>query len=104
LDDVRGTGEVDAVGPMGPELDADAAAASARRIEATLVAAVIERHPRRDRALDRLLADLADVPGGDELLTAPAEAHGAWADGDDAEELRRAEFDMRVDNDFDGLG
>lgn len=78
-----------------PEPDQEVAAASARRIESSLVAAVIEHHPRRDRALDRLLNDLA--------VAAPAAAHGAWVD-EDGEEHRRASYDASFDTDFDGLG
>lgn len=52
-------------------------------IEELLVAAVVEHHPRRDAALDRLLDDV--------------EAFGV------AEERERATYDMTCDNDFDGL-
>src|SRR5581483_7660557 len=51
------------------------------RIDDLLVAAVIDRHPNRDGALDRLLDDLSID-----------------------EERERAEFDRGYDNDFDGLG
>ena len=83
------------VGAALPVPDADAAAASSRRIESALLGAVIRRHPRRDAALDRLLSDLDLAPA------APEAAHGAWVDED---ERRRAEFDIGFDNDFDGLG
>jgi hypothetical protein len=79
-----------------PAPDADVAAASARRIEASLLAAVIEHHPRRDRALDRLLNDV-EVAGN---ATAPSAAHGAWVDDDES----RARPDTFCDCDFDGLG
>ena len=53
-------------------------------IERLLVGAVIDHHPNRERALDRLL---------DDVMAAP-----------DAEQAERARFDMTCDNDFDGLG
>jgi hypothetical protein len=49
------------------------------RIEELLVAAVIDNHPRRNQALDRIFADLA------------------------ATQEEAARFDMGVDSDFDGL-
>jgi hypothetical protein len=55
------------------------------RIEDLLLGAVLRTHPNREQALDRLLADVIVA--------------------DDADEERaRAEFDMGVDNDFDGMG
>ena len=98
LDDVAAAGPERAAAvaeAAAPGPDAAVAAASARRIESALLGAVIQRHPRRDRALDRLLSDLEAAP------SAPAAAHGAWVD---EEECRRAEFDITCDNDFDGLG
>ena len=56
-------------------------------IEELLVGAVLDSHPRRDEALDRLLDDLA----GHRLHRAD-------------EERERAAYDMTCDNDFDGLG
>ena len=51
-----------------------------QRIEQLLVAAVLDNHPNRNRALDRLFDDI------------------------EAEEAReRAQFDMTCDNDFDGM-
>jgi hypothetical protein len=52
----------------------------AARIEELLVAAVLDNHPNRNQALDRILADINIV---------------------DDEEIAR--FDMQVDSDFDGL-
>ena len=49
------------------------------RVEELLVAAVIDNHPRRNQALDRIFADLA------------------------ATHEEAARFDMTVDSDFDGL-
>ena len=98
LNDIEDAGPeaaAERVGAALPVPDADAAAASSRRIETALLGAVIRRHPRRDDALDRLLCDLDLAP------TAPEAAHGAWVDED---ERRRAEFDVGFDNDFDGLG
>ena len=48
----------------------------------SLVATVLERHPRRDRALDRLLSDMEALKISDQQLR----------------------FDMSVDSDWDGLG
>ena len=98
LDDVAAAGPSRAAAVADaatPVPDPAIAAASARRIESALLGAVIQRHPRRDRALDRLLSDLDAAP------SAPDAAHGAWVD---EEECRRAEFDITCDNDFDGLG
>ncbi len=53
------------------------------RIEDLLVGATLEYHPRSDRGLDHLLADL---------------------NLNEDEERERAEFDMTIDNDFDGMG
>ena len=78
-----------------PTPDAAVAAASSRRIESALLGAVIQHHPRREAALDRLLCDLDLAPA------APDAAHGAWVDD---EERQRAEYDITCDNDFDGLG
>jgi hypothetical protein len=96
-------GEV--AGAAVPAPDGDVAAASAQRIESTLLAAVIEHHPRRDRALDRLLYDVgvpagAGTIGAGDAPTPPDAAHGAWVDEDDC---RRA-ADPFYDFDFDGLG
>ena len=82
-----------------PTPNADVAARFARRVESALLAAVVQHHPRRDRALDRLLAD---VEGCGVHAAAPYAAHGAWVE--DGEERRRAEFDAGFDADFDGLG
>jgi hypothetical protein len=61
-------------------LECELAAPSKRaRIEELLVAAVIDNHPRRSQALDRIFAD----------LTATHE--------------EAARFDMGIDSDFDGL-
>jgi hypothetical protein len=54
------------------------------RIEEMLVGAVLDSHPRRDAALDRILDDLCAA--------------------EDREEQERAAFDAAYDNDFDGLG
>src|SRR4051794_38764078 len=67
-----------------PRLPAAPSPAWLDRIERRLVAAVLDHHPNHDRALDRLLADVE---------SAQAE-----------EERERAEYDMRCDNDPDGLG
>jgi hypothetical protein len=98
LNDVAAAGPADGsemAAAALPVADANVAAASSRRIESALLGAVIQRHPRRDAALDRLLGDL------DLGATAPEAAHGAWVD---EEERRQAEFDLACDNDFDGLG
>ena len=58
---------------------------SLNRMEDLLLGAVLRTHPNRERALDRLLNEVVPVDDVDE-------------------ESARAEFDMRVDNDFDGLG
>jgi hypothetical protein len=100
LDDLATAGPADA-----PELarsalpapDADVAAATSLRIQASLLGAAIQHHPRRDAALDRLLCDL----NVESTPTAPDAAHGAWVDED---ERQQAEFDLGCDNDFDGLG
>ncbi len=57
------------------------------RVEDLLLEAIVRAHPNREDALDRLLADVT----GDETPVA-------------AEERARAEFDMTIDNDFDGMG
>jgi hypothetical protein len=75
-----------------PDPDAQVAAASTRRIESSRLAAVIEHHPRRDRALDQLLNDV-EVAG---TPVAPPAAHGAWVDD--------AHPDPFCDCDYDGLG
>jgi hypothetical protein len=55
------------------------------RIEDLLLEAVVRTHPNREVAFDRLLDHVT-------------------ADDIDADESRRrAEFDMTVDNDFDGM-
>jgi len=98
LDDVAAADPADAPAlarAAVPVPDAAVAAASSRRIESALLGAVIQRHPRRDAALDRLLGDLDLAP------SAPDAAHGAWVDED---ERQRAEYDVACDNDFDGLG
>ena len=55
---------------------------SLNRMEDLLLEAVLRNHPNAERAFDRLLDDVT---------------------GDDDETAARAEFDMTVDNDFDGL-
>jgi hypothetical protein len=61
-------------------LEAEMAAPSKRsKIEELLVAAVIDNHPRRNAALDRIFADLTAV------------------------QEEAARYDMGVDGDFDGL-
>jgi hypothetical protein len=102
LDDMAATksGRSDAVVAANlPTPDPDAATRFGRRVESTLLAAVIEHHPRRDCALDRLLSDVEEAEAES---VAPTAAHGAWVD--DGEENRRAEFDAGCDADFDGLG
>ena len=99
------------------------------QIEDAFLDLLLDAHPRRATALDRLLDDVAAASARriesallgaviqrhprcdralDRLLCdleaapgAPAAAHGAWVD---EEECRRAEFDITCDNDFDGLG
>ena len=61
-------------------------ATNLNRVEDLLLEAIVRAHPNREGALDRLLADVTD----DEAVTA-------------AEVRERAEFDMGVDNDFDGM-
>lgn len=61
-------------------------ATNLHRVEDLLFEAVLRSHPNRGDALDRLLADVSDHD-----TTATAEARA------------RAEFDMTVDNDFDGM-
>ena len=58
---------------------------SLNRMEDLLLGAVLRTHPNRERALDQLLNEVVPLDEGDE-------------------ERARAEFDMQVDNDFDGLG
>jgi hypothetical protein len=58
------------------------------RIEDLLLEAVVRTHPNRERALDRLLDE---VTLGDDTVALLAE------------EEARAEFDMQIDRDFDGL-
>jgi hypothetical protein len=53
------------------------------RVEDLLLEAIVRAHPNRENALDRLLADVSDDPTTDHA---------------------REEFDMGVDNDFDGMG
>jgi hypothetical protein len=61
-------------------LEAEMATPTKRsRVEELLVAAVLDNHPRRNQAIDRLFADLVSV------------------------EEEAARFDMTVDNDFDGM-
>ena len=55
------------------------------RVEDLLLEAILSAHPNREDALDRLLADVSD----DEIAAARDRA--------------RAEFDMAIDNDFDGM-
>ena len=57
------------------------------RVEDLLLEAIVRAHPNREDALDRLLADVSD----EESVTA-------------IEARERAEFDMTIDNDFDGMG
>ena len=78
--------------PLEPSLGRSSAPAfpeqKLRRIEQMLVAAVVlEGHPARERALDRLLHDIS-----------PNAARTA-----DEVEAERARYDMSCDNDFDGL-
>ena len=58
------------------------------RIEDLLLEAIVRTHPNRERALDRLMGDLA--------CPEIAEVHPAVC--------ASADFDMTFDNDFDGLG
>ena len=52
------------------------------RVEDLLLEAIVRAHPNREDALDRLLADVSDDPSN---------------------EVARAEFEMGIDNDFDGM-
>ena len=54
------------------------------RVEDLLLEAIVRSHPNRENALDRLLADVSEADGVTD------HAH--------------AEFDMNIDNDFDGMG
>lgn len=65
------------------------------RIEDLLLEAVVRAHPNRERALDRLLDEVSPF----DASAAPSAAAAAAA----AEERARAEFDMTIDADFDGL-
>ena len=56
------------------------------RVEDLLLEAIVSAHPNRENALDRLLADVSEAD-----------------DGTVAIERAQAEFDMDVDNDFDGM-
>ena len=49
--------------------------------------AIVRSHPNRENALDRLLADVSE----DDATAIAAER-------------ARAEYDMSIDNDFDGMG
>jgi hypothetical protein len=60
-------------------------AASLQRTEDLLLDAVLQTHPNAERALDRLMEEVAP-------------------DSNSVEEHARAQFDMHVDNDFDGMG
>lgn len=60
-------------------------AASLQRVEDLLLDAVLQTHPNAERALDRLMEEVSP-------------------ESSSVEERARAEFDMHVDNDFDGWG
>jgi len=57
-------------------------ATNLNRVEDLLLEAIVRAHPNRENAIDRLLADVSDDPAG---------------------EVARAEFEMGIDNDFDGM-
>ena len=61
-------------------------ATNLNRVEDLLLEAIVRSHPNREDALDRLLADVSEEEGA-------VASERAWA-----------EFDMGVDNDFDGMG
>ena len=58
-------------------------ATNLNRVEDLLLEAIVRAHPNRENALDRLLADVSEADG------AADHAH--------------TEFDMAIDNDFDGM-
>jgi hypothetical protein len=62
------------------------------RVEDLLLEAVIRTYPNRTRALDRLFDHIA----ADDACVDP--------ENDQSELTERANFDMQIDNDFDGLG
>jgi hypothetical protein len=64
---------------------------SLNRIEDLLLEAIVRTHPNRERALDRLMGDVA-VSSNETVAVAVAERGDPDA----------AEFDTAIDNDFDG--
>ena len=62
-------------------------ATNLNRVEDLLLEAIVRSHPNRENALDRLLADVSE----DDATAIAAER-------------ARAEYDMSIDNDFDGMG
>ena len=80
LDDMTKVEAKERVEAARPFNDADLGQSKVERIEELLVAVVMDNHPNRHKAIDRFFDDI--------------EAREARA---------RAEFDMQIDNDFDGL-
>jgi len=60
------------------------------RIEDMLLEAIVRTHPHRERALDRILGDMCC-------------AHDGLAASVSADQRAQIDFDMSIDNDFDGM-